>query len=365
MSGPLGEVLERELKKRKRFFDIFTGSGAVAIQVATRFAREVHASDLQSFSACLVGAVICRSEKAEVEDLWRNWSARAVKKICAVKLPRCGNLSKRSVTTARSWCREQVGLGITRAYGGHYFSPMQAVWIDALRSTLPRNEPQRTIALAALVQAVSRCAAAPGHTAQPFQPTSSGIKWLASAWSKSVEEYTLNGLKKLSTQYAKKIGKTSVADAVVAAKLLVESDLVFIDPPYSSVQYSRFYHVLESVTTGSCGEVSGVGRYPDMVLRPHSDFSLKTKSFEAMESLFKAISCRGARAIVTFPEGSCSNGLSGADVKELAAKYFRLEEAVVLSLFSSLGGSGSGKGKQAGRHAFCHHNELILTLKPI
>ncbi|MCB9133375.1 MAG: DNA adenine methylase [Anaerolineales bacterium] len=31
------------------------------------------------------------------------------------------------------------------------------------------------------------------------------------------------------------------------AATLNNNDLVFVDPPYSSVQYSRFYHVLETV----------------------------------------------------------------------------------------------------------------------
>ena len=49
--------------------------------------------------------------------------------------------------------------------------PSEADAIDAFRASLPRSEPSRTIALAALIRAASKCAAAPGHTAQPFQPT--------------------------------------------------------------------------------------------------------------------------------------------------------------------------------------------------
>ncbi len=46
--------------------------------------------------------------------------------------------------------------------------------------------------------------------------------------------------------HAKTKGETIVGDALQIAKTLNRSDLVFVDPPYSAVQYSRFYHVLEN-----------------------------------------------------------------------------------------------------------------------
>jgi adenine-specific DNA-methyltransferase len=66
----------------------------------------------------------------------------------------------------------------------------------------------------------------------------------------------------LASQFAQRPGTVKVADANQAARGLQESDLVFIDPPYSGVQYSRFYHVLETIADGGRGPVTEVGRYP-------------------------------------------------------------------------------------------------------
>jgi hypothetical protein len=141
-------------------------------------------------------------------------------------------------------------------------------------------------------------------------------------------------------------------------------DLVFIDPPYSGVQYSRFYHVLETVATGYNGPFTGVGRYPRESVRPKSDFSLVSKAKGALEGLFSAISSRGAAAIVTFPEHECSNGLSGKTVTGIARKYFRVSRTAVSSRFSSLGGTSGESSAGSERAARVSANELILHLEP-
>jgi adenine-specific DNA methylase len=251
-----------------------------------------------------------------------------------------------------------------KAYGGHYFSPNQAAWLDALRATMPRRDPGRSIALAALIRAGSQCAAAPGHTAQPFQPTRRAKKFLWEAWSRDVLAKTKHAFAFLADAYAQRCGSVEVDDANRAAKKLKKTDLAFIDPPYSDVHYSRFYHVLETIARGNCGEVDGVGRYPPSEERPWSRYSVTTEAREALDELFKIVSDRAARTIVTFPVHRCSNGLSGRIVRNLAKKYFEIAEQKVQSRFSSLGGAGKNGYGAASRAARTRAKELILVLTP-
>ena len=178
------------------------------------------------------------------------------------------------VKNCRAWCERQNDLPITKAYGGHYYSPRQAVWIDALRATLPESDSTRTVALASHIQAASQCAAAPGHTAQPFQPTRTAKPYLIDAWRKDIVHITKNAFASLANRVAKRKGIAKVGNANIVADDLEEGDLVFIDPPYSGVHYSRFYHVLETIAHGGCGKVTGVGRYPDVEFRPRSNYSI-------------------------------------------------------------------------------------------
>ncbi|MEK6409862.1 MAG: hypothetical protein AABN34_23305 [Acidobacteriota bacterium] len=273
-------------------------------------------------------------------------------------------MTRKAVKEFRTWCSEQIELPITKAYGGHYFSACQAVCIDALRNTLPENEPDRTVALAALIQAASQCAAAPGHTAQPFQPTRTAKRYLEEAWGRDIISRTKDAFALLAGQVALRSGRAEVGDANEAAKELRERDTAFIDPPYSSVHYSRFYHVLETIACGESGEVSGVGRYPALELRPRSRYSLKSESASALDELLQTVAARGAKAILTFPDHDCSNGLCGQLVRDIAQRHFLLREQVIESKFSTLGGTGDERKGEAGRAACRNANELVLVLEP-
>lgn len=364
LQNGLGDLLAKEVEDSQRFVDLFTGSGAVAWHVAERFSLPVFAFDLQAYSVVLANAVISREVKVNWKSIWQRWRYRANHHF--KEFPRIADariLNKNIVTDFRAWAVEQNDLAITKAYGGHYFSPMQAVWIDVLRTTLPAREPERTVSLAALIQAASQCAAAPGHTAQPFQPTRTAKKYLQEAWKRDIVERTSSAFSVLAERYAKRRGEATIADANEIAMRLRAGDLVFIDPPYSGVHYSRFYHVLETIAQGGCGEVTGVGRYPASEFRPRSRYSLKTESTKALDDLLKTIASQGSKIILTFPEHGCSNGLSGELVCEIASKYFRVTERQVESKFSTLGGTCNDRANEPGRAARRHTKELILVLK--
>jgi hypothetical protein len=210
-----------------------------------------------------------------------------------------------------------------------------------------------------MICSASQCAAAPGHTAQPFQPTRTAKPFLIDAWHRNIVHDCENALSAISEQYAKIRGRAEVADANDAATSIAKGDLVFIDPPYSGVHYSRFYHVLETLARGQCSEVSGAGRYPATNERPRSRYSLKSESTTALNDLFSAVASRGGKAIVTFPQRGCSNGLSGRTVMELARKYFEVEQHWVASKFSTLGGNNDR------RNARRSTRELILVLRAL
>lgn len=364
LQNGLGELLGREAADARRFVDLFAGSGAVAIHIARRFAIPVLAFDLQQYSAVLTSAVVSRRVKLNWQTVWTVWKCHAQAQFDAAKIPTSPKLTQAIVAGFRSWCGEQATLPITKAYGGHYFSPQQAVWIDALRANLPEREPAKTVALAALIQAASRCAAAPGHTAQPFQPTRTAKFFLAEAWSKDIDMKTRSAFEVLAGQFAKQRGEATVGDANQAAEKLQEGDLAFIDPPYSGVHYSRFYHVLETIAKGVCGEVTGVGRYPARTLRPRSKYSVSSESAGTLIDLLETVALRGAKAVLTFPDHDCSNGLGGDSVREIAADHFRVRERQVRSKFSTLGGTGENGDNESGRAARQQANELMLVLEP-
>lgn len=364
LKNGLGTLLRAECADAKRFVDLFAGSGAVACFVAEQTSLPVLASDLQEFSVVLTEAIIGREKAIDADGIWAEWSKQAEGIFPGWRIPDGGKFTKAEVFDCRSWSERQTSWPFAQAYGGHYYSPKQAFRIDTLRRTLPEKEPSRTVALAALIHAASCCAASPGHTAQPFQPTRTTKKFLKEAWTKDIPTYTRKALAIIAPHFAMRKGSASVADATSAAQSLNPGDIAFVDPPYSGVHYSRFYHVLEAIAKGETGVVSGAGRYPARTLRPQSRFSVKTHSLNALRDLLKTIAERQAKAILTFPDHECSNGLSGDIIRETATEFFRVAVKMVDSKFSTLGGNHRlakiGKGREARQMA----KELILTLTP-
>ena len=370
----LGQLIRDEAQHANRFVDLFTGSGAVAHFAATLdHPIEVQAFDLQQFCVALADAVITRVQSIEPDSVLQAWHNRAVgflkqhRQIASASrnLPTRRAFTRSWVERARIECQDLVRFPITAAYGGHYFSKTQSLWIDAFRNTVPETTSTRRACLGALIQAASQCAASPGHTAQPFQPTQAAKPFIYEAWTRDVVTEICTAFWQRAPMHASICGKATVGDANVMTKEIHTGDLVFLDPPYSAVQYSRFYHVLESIANGVPIQVCGAGRYPPDTARPRSKYSVKSESGAAIEDLLERIAGRGASALLTFPDHDCSNGLSGNAVAAIARKYFTVRAKQVENRFSTLGGTKSGDVLGNGRLPRQYASETIFVLKPL
>lgn len=358
----LGETLDGMMTRHKRFVDLFTGSASVAWHVAQRYSIATWAFDLQRYGAVLAAAVLQRTTPADSNRLWREWCRRATAKFAALSAPTFDNVTANTVEKARQWAEQFDTTSLVNAYAGHYYSPVQACWIQALRDSIPTKPPNREICLAALVMAASKCAASPGHTAQPFQPTETALKYLEISWRRDLCADVQMALSLIAPLHAQVRGKAQIGDANEAVFQLQTGDLAFIDPPYSAVQYSRFYHVLEAIAAGSTSPVFGVGRYPPIGERPSSKYSQKTTAALAIQELLFALAEREVSAIITFPDHECSNGLDAEMIKAIASELFKTKTKKVTSVFSTLGGPASGgNGPRVARRSA---DEMILCLEP-
>jgi len=364
----LGDLLRSESSTADRVVDLFCGAAYVAWFVATELDKTVVAFDLQQYAATLAGAVVRRTRPLNPESVVADWIVPAKEACCRmigwkeanaldVKAPNTATWRKRSQELCDSDIEAEDSL-IWRNYGGHYFSPTQALAFDAMLKALPNRKELRDICLAATIIAASLCAASPGHTAQPFKATRTAGRYLREAWKRDPFSYARKAVEELCPLHATKPGQARVADANEAARTLSTGDLVFLDPPYSGVHYSRFYHVLETIARGHCGKVDGVGRYPPAQERPNSAYSRKDKSRDAMNDLLKTLADRRCRVVLTFPKHTCSNGLSGDAIEEMAKNYFEVARKSVKTRFSTLGGN------TANRAARKTSDELMLALRP-
>ena len=365
LNNGLGANIRSRMVDYTRFVDLFSGSGAVSWHVATHYDVPVLSNDLQMFCRMLAASVICRV--STLGHRWiDNWIGRArsgaqsdIHFAAAKRLEAFApNIGVADLAVhARALC-STAETPIVAAYGGHYFSPLQAIYLDYLRLCLPASRPYRLAASGALVQAASVCAASPGHTAQPFSPTESAGPYLRNSWSQNVLVHTRQFAASIADIAAKCPGNALTGDANDLVHTLRHTDLVFVDPPYSSVHYSRFYHVLETIAAGRRVTVSGTGRYPPTHLRPRSRYSLPSESQNALRQLLGTIAGRGCGVLITFPAGAASNGLSGDHVIEIAEQWYTVDQSTIKSRFSTLGGN------TRNRSARIRSEELLLSLYP-
>lgn len=360
----LGEALIKECVDAERFVDLFSGSSAVAAFVATRTRCAVTAIDLQKYGQVFAAAILERTSAWDVREPWAAWLNRAMERLPSDLWRTDSKLTVRGAYESRDRCERRTNFPVCRAYGGHYFSESQAIWIDCLGSTIPIEQPLAVLCLAALLVAASRCSASPGHTAQPLTPSRTSLPFIAKAWGVDIVEETKRALEQLSELHANVKGRALLDDALDFAWRIDRGSVVFVDPPYSAVHYSRFYHVLESIARRSVFDPEGIGRYPPPSMRPKSYFSMKGTAPAAMTELLIAIAESNSRCIVTFPAHECSNGLSGDHIADLAGPWFYVQRKVVESIFSSLGGTSTDSESVHGRAARSYAKEVILTLVP-
>jgi 16S rRNA G966 N2-methylase RsmD len=352
----LRNVLDEVVPRSTNFVDLFAGSGSVAIDVASRHVTEVLAIDVQEYSAILTGSVIRRTEPFP-RSAFDDW-------LDAVSdTPFSGRniMTKEDVLSDRA--RAQAGDGfVERHYGGHYFSLDQARRFDRLLKTLPFEEAGRDLALGAIIDAASACAAAPGHTAQPFQPTETALPHIASAWRRDPVEHARRYLERNAPRHALVEGRVYTGDALSSMRSSIPpGSVVFCDPPYSEVQYSRFYHVLEGIARGGWQEISGFGRAPDLKARYSSEFSLVRRSGTAFRELFSALQSLQCHVVLTFPNYLSSNGQSADSLARIAGDYFEVEKSVIYGRHSSLGGRSSDT---SSRKAHRSVEEAVLVMHP-
>jgi adenine-specific DNA methylase len=357
----LGQILLHYADNAQRIADPFCGSAAVSWFLAENSDKEIVSGDIQSFAVARARAVIERTEIFDPAPMIQHWFsvAKCIIENVASHFPNNlrsiePNLTeptriKQVVLQSRKFCKDVLPVvfadsggawPISKAYGGYYYSPVQALVFDALRQSLPTDAARRKVALAALVEAVSRAAAAPGHTAQPFQPTESSAKYIIEAWARDPWKLVQDAIKEIAGRSAITAGKGFVGDFKKTISRLGEGDLVFADPPYSGVHYSRFYHALETITRGAEFEPEGRGRYPSFGDRPSSTFSQKSNAKNAAQELLTTCASKRATLVLTFPTAGASNGLDASHFMELGSSLFstiRVEE--VQTNFSTLGGN--------------------------
>jgi hypothetical protein len=173
---------------------------------------------------------------------------------------------------------------VTTRYANAYFGVGQAIEIDAIRVAIDAltgvDDAQRDLCLAALVLTACTCNPGP-HFAQPRKVNSRRmLRDVVDRRARSVSWEFEVALRRLASRepLPRPMGPTTQTDWRIAldrftvATSSARVRTVYLDPPYTKLQYSRYYHVLNVLLANDYPPISGTGRYPPRSYRFSSRF---------------------------------------------------------------------------------------------
>lgn len=142
---------------------------------------------------------------------------------------------------------------ISYNFGDKFFSLADAKKIGYIRETIESerdnlSDKEFSILIASLLYSADKSANTVGH----YDAYIKGKEIQDSFSFELISPYNTKGTKVFISR----------KDSNEFAKVL-KCDIVYIDPPYNSRQYSRFYHVLENITCWRKPELHGVALKPD------------------------------------------------------------------------------------------------------
>ena len=368
---PVVAAITGDLKPGANVWEPFTGSSVVA-QALAFAGHTVTATDALNSSVCFARALlgVDRGFETELESVpnvvleasslreapswamgWLTEEDEAVYEGDGHELIRLGTL------VPQTW-REPVGRGpglsgretrirlgpIASNYAGTYFGLRQAWDIDNIRSAIQEAIDTRSISkwwvdvlLTALCSAASAAVFSAGkHFAQPINTAPGKVldfhaRRIAQDRGVDVREKFAGAIVEITTAVR------PAGEGHDAHHLLVESvdqefvrkrevQAIYADPPYTAQQYSRFYHLLETIVSGAWPALQMVRDAPTSGLYPidryKSPFCSRRQAPGAFEGLVRLAKESNSRLVLSY--SMSDSGVTGN------ARTIQLDELVSL-----------------------------------
>lgn len=231
---------------------------------------------------------------------------------------------------------------VSKNFGNKFFSHNDSLRIGYIREQIERNNDlnikEKNILIASLLYSLDRAANTVGH----YDAYIKGNAIKDTFVFDLIEPYELKN---------KKI-HISRLDANILAKS-INCDIVYIDPPYNSRQYSRFYHILENITKWERPELFGTACKPKA--ENMSEYC-RSSAKKAFEELISSLNCKYIVVSYnnTYNSKSCSsrNKISLDDIQRI------LESKGTTSKFEK-----EHPYFNAGKTDLANHKELVFITK--
>lgn len=231
---------------------------------------------------------------------------------------------------------------VSTNFGGKYFEHGDAKAIGYIRQNIEDkkeelNEREYCILIASLLYSLDKCANTVGHYEAYFKN----------------KELARRFAFELITPYdTMKMGKNISIfreDSNLLARK-INADVVYIDPPYSSRQYSRFYHVLENITKWEKPQLSGTALKPPV---ENMSAYCSSSAKDAFSDLIQHLNCR----YIVVSYNNTYNSKSSSSENKMTLEDI---EAILKKQGSTVKYEMPFKAFNAGKTDIKNHKEIIF-----
>lgn len=198
----------------------------------------------------------------------------------------------------------------TKCYSGTYFSFRQCIWIDALRLVADRYksiDELYNLILATTMYSMAYNSQSTGHYAQYRKADKESSKDDILKYRRvNIDSYFIRKYEEIKKVINNNCGELETYSLSYEECLdIIDSNtLVYADPPYCQVHYSRFYHILETFVKYDYPELKFGGRY--RIDRHQSPFCISTKVRGAFRTLFEKIKTKESELVLSYSNSSTS-----------------------------------------------------------
>ena len=256
----INEIIDNECNHCESFCDLFAGTGCVTNSVINKF-KTFYINDFL-FSNEIIYKGFFLKENYDLKKIIRFAEFYS-------------NLDPNSIEPNY----------VSKNYGGKYFEKNDALKIGFIRQHLEDhknelNDKEYSILLSSLVYSFDRCANTVGHYEAYFKNAK-----LRSSFEFELIKPVITGSDDKRNIYIFREDSNELVKRI-------KCDVVYIDPPYSSRQYSRFYHVIENIVEWKKPKLYGAA------LKPEPENMSEYCSSKAIDAFTRLVGCLDCKYII-------------------------------------------------------------------
>lgn len=313
------ELILEHCPEHNSFFDVFGGTGVVSAFM-TDTVRRVVINDLLFSNKIIYEAFFSSAKysKRKINDFLIKYS----------------DINRKTI--AENY--------VSQNFGDKYFEYSDAKLIGLIRENIQKswvekkiNHREYSILLASLLYSFDRCANTVGHYEAYIK--NKGIR--SSFCYELIQPLDTNVSFEFYREDANKLCRN------------ISADLAFLDPPYNSRQYSRFYHVMETITKWDKPSLSGSAMKP-----PEENMSeyCRTSAPQAFADLVENLNVKNI--VVTYNNTYDSKSSSSRNKITLEQIRETLERKGRTQVFEK-----SYRRFNAGKTTTSNHKELVFITR--